>query len=280
MNIKTAGKKRKNRKIKEPLGRRAKRSIIKVSKVLAVTAIAASAFFGGRWIYKEVLTTPYLSVHTVNVSGLEKVTKEEALELTGIEDGRNIFSFNKKDVIAGLKKNPWVEDVAVSRSLPDTVNIEVRERQALALVRLDDLYVMDSSGTVFKKYTHEDDLDLPVVTGLTMEGLKGDAKGLDENLLELIRTLKDRRGFNLAQISEIHIDPTFGLSVYTLDEGVRLDVGKGSFEEKFEAFEKVLRARDGVLRNIQAMDLNNSREVVVSFTTQVVKEGNKHGQKG
>ncbi|OGP94902.1 MAG: hypothetical protein A2V53_00100 [Deltaproteobacteria bacterium RBG_19FT_COMBO_56_10] len=41
------------------------------------------------------------------------------------------------------------------------------------------------------------------------------------------------------------------------------------------------KTRDGVLKGIEAFDLNNHREVIVRFTTDVVKEGGKgDGKKG
>ncbi|MBI5237169.1 MAG: FtsQ-type POTRA domain-containing protein [Deltaproteobacteria bacterium] len=280
MNFKP-GKQRRNRRLKEPFFRRARRFALKRFKMAVVIASLPALCYGGWRLYRELITTPYLDIQTINVAGVQRVTEEEVVELSGLSEGQNLLAFRGKDVIAGIKKNPWVEKAEVRRSLPDTVDIEITERQPLVLVKLDDLYVMDREGVVFKKASHEDDLDLPVVTGLTREGLKKDSKGLTEGLLELIRALKDRKGFNLARVSEIHVDPTFGLSVYTLDEGVRLELGVGGYEQKFASFEKILRSREGTLRGIEAMDLNNCREVVVRFNSNVAKEGgDTHGQKG
>ncbi|MBI5644389.1 MAG: FtsQ-type POTRA domain-containing protein [Deltaproteobacteria bacterium] len=273
--------KKKNRKFKEPLGVRAKRFAVRAVKI-TVAAVALPAIgLAGWWGYHKLITTAYLSVTAINVTGVERVSKEEILELSGIKEGQNILSFKIEEAALNIKGNPWIEEAEVKRSIPDIIDIEVKEREPVALVKLDSLYIMDKSGTIFKKYTHEDALDLPVVTGLTMEGLKDETRILEQGLLDLLKVLNSRSGFNIAKVSEINVDPTFGLSVYTLEEGVRLDVGKDSFEEKLSAFERVLKTRNGVLHGIEAMDLNNSRSVTVRFTTNVVKEGgDSHGQKG
>ena len=148
-------------------------------------------------------------------------------------------------------------------------------------MKLDALYVMDTSGVIFKKYSAEEGLDLPVVTGLSKESLASGGENLEERLMELISVLTNRSGFNITNVSEINIDADHGLSLFTLDEGVRLDVGMGSFEEKLASFEKILGTRGGVLKGIEAFDLNNYREVIVRFTTDVVKEGGTgDGKKG
>ncbi|MBI5586923.1 MAG: FtsQ-type POTRA domain-containing protein [Deltaproteobacteria bacterium] len=273
--------KRRNRKLREPFLRRAGRVSGRFMKVLAVLALMPALAYGGWRGYKELTTTERLAIETINIAGAKRVSEDDIYDLAGIEEGENILSFKVSDVVDNIRRNPWIKEADVSRSLPSTVNIEVTEREPLALVKLDALYVMDASGVVFKRYSSEDGLDLPVVTGLTMDGLKEDSGGLEDGLLKLIRTLRERKGFNLAMVSEIHVDRVYGLSVFTLDEGVRLELGMAEFEAKLASFEKILRSRGGSLAGIEAMDLNNYREVVVRFSANVVKEGGEaHGKKG
>ncbi len=270
---------RTNKRIREPFGKRAGRGLRRVLRpVLAATVIVA-VVWGGVWSYRRLLAWPYLTIRTINVTGTERVRPDAAAAMTGLK-GKNILSFRAKDVIAVLKSDPWIEGATVTRSFPDAVDIAIRERHPVALVKMDGMYVMDGNGVIFKKLSDGDNLDLPVVTGLTMDSLAS-GKGAGWGLLELLKTLGARPGFNLSKVSEIHFDPTFGFSIYTLAEGVRLDVGMDAFAEKLASFEKVLSARDGTLNGIESMDLNNSHQVVVRFTSDVIKEGgDRHGKKG
>lgn len=281
MNKKPLKSKRRNRRHREPFLKRAGRSAARFMKV-AVVLVAGSALAYGGWRgYRELTTTERLAIETIEIAGAFRVSEDDIHDLAGIEEGDNILSFRESAVAAKIKRNPWIKDVDISRGLPSTVTIEVTEREPLALIKLDAMYVMDASGVVFKKYSPEDGLDLPVITGLTADGLRETTGELEEGLLDLIRTLKGREGFNLAKVSEIHADRVFGLSVYTLDEGVRLDVGLQGFSPKLASFEKILKTRGGSLNGIEAMDLNNYREVVVRFSANVVNEGGEaHGKKG
>jgi len=281
MKKKPLKSKRRNRRHREPLIKRGIRALARFAKVAAVLVAVPALAYGGWLAYREITTSERLAIEKIEIAGTRRVSDDDIYDLAGIEQGDNILSFRESTVAENIKRNPWVEDVNISRSLPSKVIIEVTEREPLALVKLDTMYVMDSSGVVFKKFSGSDVLDLPVITGLTMDGLKESTGELEAGLLELIRTLKGREGFNLAKVSEIHADRVFGLSVYTLDEGVRLDVGLSGFAPKLASYEKILKTRGGSLNGIEAMDLNNYREVVVRFSANVVKEGGEaHGKKG
>lgn len=281
MKKKPLKSKRMNRRHREPLVKRGARALARFAKVAAVLVAVPALAYGGWLAYREITTSERLAIEKIEIAGTRRVSDDDIYDLAGIEQGDNILSFRESTVAENIKRNPWVEDVNISRSLPSKVIIEVTEREPLALVKLDTMYVMDSSGVVFKKFSGSDVLDLPVITGLTMDGLKESTGELEAGLLELIRTLKGREGFNLAKVSEIHADRVFGLSVYTLDEGVRLDVGLSGFAPKLASYEKILKTRGGSLNGIEAMDLNNYREVVVRFSANVVKEGGEaHGKKG
>jgi cell division septal protein FtsQ len=273
--------KRSNRRHREPFLKRAGRTLVRSVKLAVVLAAVPVLAYGGWRGYRVLTTTERLAIETIEIAGAFRVSEDDIHDLAGIEEGDNILSFSESAVAGKIRGNPWIKDVDISRSLPSTVTIEVTEREPLALMKLDAMYVMDASGVVFKKYSPEDGLDLPVITGLTADGLRETTGELEEGLRDLLRTLKGREGFNLAKVSEIHADRVFGLSVYTLDEGVRLDVGLEGFSPKLESFEKILKTRGGSLNGIEAMDLNNYREVVVRFSANVVKEGGEaHGKKG
>jgi len=274
-------KKRNRRKQSEPLASRVRRPALRAIKAVLVLSALCALGYGSVMFYRVLVTTEHLAISSVAVTGAGRLAPEEAVELSGITEGQNILSFNAGEAAEALKTNPWVLAAHVKRRLPGEIEIVITERQPVALVLLDkDLYVMDASGTVFKKYSVADRLDLPVVTGLTKEGLKEGGAG-SAGLLGLMAVLRPREGFvSLSNVSEINVDPVFGFSIYTLDEGVRLAVGSGSFAAKLASFDKVVASRGGTLGGIEAMDLNNSRSVVVRFTTRAFKEGGANGQKG
>ncbi|WKZ33241.1 MAG: FtsQ-type POTRA domain-containing protein [Thermodesulfobacteriota bacterium] len=274
--------KKKNRRLKEPFSLRAARAARSTARVLAFALPLPILAFGSWWAHGKLTTASYLNITGISVVGAERVGEEDVIGLSGLKEGQNLFSFSKDQVVSSLKANAWIESASIDRKLPDKVVIEITERRPAVFVKTDALYLMDARGIIFKRYSAEDEgLDLPVVTGFIPGRFGEREEEMEGRLLELISLLNSRSGFNIAGVSEISVDPAHGLSIFTLDEGVRLDVGLDGFEEKLLSFERILGTRDGVLRGIEAFDLKNHREVVVRFATDVVKRGGEaNGEKG
>ncbi len=210
-----ARKKRGNRRRTEPVGRRVVRRAVRLAKVFTIAALVPAAGYGSWLAYRFVVTTPALAVAEITVKGAERVEPARVMELAGSIDGKNIFSFDADTVAASVEEEPWVTRAVVKRRPPHRVEIKITERAPLALARLEDgsLYVMDNTGVVFARHTAADALDLPVITGLGSKEAGADIA--ERALLVLVGLLKTRPGFGFDSVSEIHLDPVYGLSVYT-----------------------------------------------------------------
>ncbi|MEE9614313.1 MAG: FtsQ-type POTRA domain-containing protein [Thermodesulfobacteriota bacterium] len=272
--MKTKQSKRSNRKKDIPrkvgVRQRLKSFFLSVARLTGTAlAVPALAFFGWK-LYGELLDSPYLEIKTVNIAGAERVGEEEVRGLSGIDTGQNLLAVDTGEARQRLRNHPFVRSVEIRRELPDAVYISLAEREPLVFIRLDELYVMDREGTVFKRYSAVDGLDLPVVTGLTLELMDAEP-WIGGGLLELIDFLDGRARFGLDDVSEIHVDRMYGFSLYTLAGGVRVEVGSDGFDEKFLSFDRVVEARKGKLDGIEAVDLTAERGVVVRFRGSGVK---------
>jgi cell division protein FtsQ len=265
-------KKRNNRKAREPLTWRIKEALVRAARAAAVVTSVLFLLFAGSKVYEELLTSPHLEIKAIIVEGTGRLTNDEVIELSGITTGRNILSTDLSEARRMLARHPFVKSAEVKRRLPEKVNIVIMEREPQAFVKVDALYVMDKNGEIFKSYSRQDGLDLPVITGMDRFVTVGEDEHLPSigpevrpELLTLIGVLRDADKFTLNGISEIHFDPTYGFSLYTLNEGVRVEIGKDGFARKVSNIKKVLEARGGGLSGIEAIDLTGDRGVVVRF---------------
>ncbi len=262
-----------NRRKREPFGIRARRYMKRLLFIALVAAAIPVSGYGAWRLYGLVTTTEYLAVDKISVEGVSRISADTVAKLAGIESGENIFSFKLSEVERRILENPWIKSVTVSRSIPSTVRIEVVERAPAAVVSADGLYVMDSGGLLFKRYSVADGLDLPIVTGLDPETVDSGVQIDDHALMGLLGRLTGRHGISAKDISEIRIDPMYGYTLYTVEEGVELDLGIGAFEGKLGAFDKIVKARGGKLTGVAAIDLTRKNEVVIRYIGNVVKEG-------
>ncbi|PYQ18481.1 MAG: hypothetical protein DMF81_24775, partial [Acidobacteria bacterium] len=105
-----------------------------------------------------------LRVGRVEVRGSHFLSEGEVRELLGPAVGENILGLDIEALKARLRASPWVAEASVSRTLPDTLRVEIREREPLALAEVDRLYLMDGDGSLIDLYgPRTAGFDLPIV---------------------------------------------------------------------------------------------------------------------
>jgi len=111
----------------------------------------------------------FFRVSTIEVVGNEKYTAEEIILAAGIEEGDNLFFINRFSAISRLfSRLPYVEEAAISRSLPNRLLIEVTESDAVAYLTAEDGYwSVDRSCKLLSRISAEDAKELIEVVGLT-----------------------------------------------------------------------------------------------------------------
>lgn len=77
----------------------------------------------------------FFRVNTVVVTGNSRYTQEEIIAAAGVQQGDNLFTLNKYQIADRiLTQLPYVDDVTISRKLPDTLIFEVAESSGVAWV--------------------------------------------------------------------------------------------------------------------------------------------------
>lgn len=93
---------------------------------------------------------PVLTISAFNVTGTQRLTPKQVVEASGLHEGDNLLRISARDAAAGVAALPWADSVTVSRTLPHTVDIEVREREAVAFVDAPDgPHLIDARGREF-----------------------------------------------------------------------------------------------------------------------------------
>lgn len=93
--------------------------------VLAIVAIATILVLS---------RMPVFVITSINAEASEHVTAESIAKLANVEEGTTLLSADMNQIRANIKRNPWVQDVSLSREFPDTLSITVTERQVGAVV--------------------------------------------------------------------------------------------------------------------------------------------------
>ncbi len=239
------------------------RPLAKITAGLFAITLAGFILFG---VYRAVNSVTFFSLKNIEVSATKRITRDDVLLLTGIEPGKDLLHLNLKLMGEHLLQNPWVESVQINRYFPDGISIAITEREPLAIVNMGYIYYLDKKGNVFKVLNQGDKLDFPVITGFSEEELGRDPKGTREALLatcELLKILKEKGNFILADVSEIHYDKGYGFTMFTSSGALPVKIGAGDFSAKVERFARIyedLMAQD---QKLQYIDLDYNDKIIV-----------------
>ena len=144
----------------------------------------------------------FFRVSDIRVTGNTHYTNEEIIRAIDIEEGDNLFFFDRFAAISRVfAKLPYIEEVTVIRKLPDKVTIEVTESTALAYIKLgDEKWTMDHNCKVLGKAADNETGQLVEVSGISPGTLligeqlttaKGDT-AVVEQLAEILYQIQER----------------------------------------------------------------------------------------
>ena len=100
-----------------------KRRIIAFVKGITITTV----IIGGILAF---MLSPLFAIKKIEVQGNSRISINEAIILSEIQEGQNLFLINSNSAINKVKQNPYVESVKIKKTLPDLITIEINERKA------------------------------------------------------------------------------------------------------------------------------------------------------
>jgi cell division protein FtsQ len=191
--------------------------------------------FVGHHVYVHLLEDPFFRVRECEVEGNREIPKETILSLAELEGMPNLFTLRLREAAKRLESHPWVEQVNVRKVFPNKVLIQIEERKPIAILQLDELYYVDHKGVIFSPAGDGDLYNYPILTGLTRQFLEKnpvEAKHLITKALDFLKIVDKEKVFPPEEISEIHMEVTFGIQYFTKTEGVEVRMGWDQFGEK------------------------------------------------
>ncbi|MBO4293615.1 MAG: FtsQ-type POTRA domain-containing protein [Clostridia bacterium] len=112
--------------------------------------------------------SPIFNIKNITTVNNNILSQETIISLSGLKTEQNIFRFLKSDVEKNIKENPYVESVKINRKLPDTVEIDITERQRNFSVKFLNGYAyINNQGYILE--ISEENGGLPVIQGTETE---------------------------------------------------------------------------------------------------------------
>jgi len=204
-----------------------------------------------------IITLPVFKIVKIEVEGTRLISPEQILKAAAIPSGENLFLTRFSQAISRIRAISTVKEVKISRRLPDTVLIIIKERREAAVTVLDDRSVLvDEEGVIL------DVRELPDISGLpVLLGVKK-AEDISGSVTKLLTEFK-----NYISPKKLEIDLTDSDDINLIfDDTLRVKFGDSNkLESKFNVFETIYDKIREKKDSIEYIDLRFPEFPAVKF---------------
>jgi cell division protein FtsQ len=236
------------------------------TKIFCLILAVAVLSFSFISIYHYLLTSPYVKLKKVRVTGVDKKIRHELFQMGGLNSEISLMSLNLKKLKKKMERHPWVRSVKLERRFPHSLIISAERQIPSALVVKDKIHYMNRHGEIFKEVKDSEDIDLPVVTGASRDILEN--REHLHRAARVIKILELEKGFwSLSELSEIHLKKNKDMSIYFSHLAAEIRVTVEDLAGKIDGLNKVAEhlSKTGRIHQVDRIDLNHVDGAVVSF---------------
>jgi cell division protein FtsQ len=272
MNMKSNRKNRfkRNRSAGRSAWRRRAAFLAKVAAVVTILLTTSGALIMAHDFFTQ---TGHFRARQLTVSGQQRLTREQVLEIAGVDPQSNILSVNLAVARKRLLADAWIAAATVRREIPSGLHIDIREETPLAIVRLAEGpdVLINTTGRAFAKAIHGNGPALPTVLGLDAADLPLADKPASQPFKAAMELLKlaGNKQCPLAHmgLERIVMDPDIGATLHTRKGGRIVKLGFGHYREKCDILERVVTRlkRDDRMSPYRVVDLFDLNRIVVSL---------------
>lgn len=246
------------------------------SAVATVLGTGGLAVQEGPRLVAAIADHPYFTVSEIVVTPTKHVRPGALLESADLRAGASLWRLDPERLEDRLEAHPWIRRASVRREFPRRLVVDVAEREPVAILFLEQLYYVDSTGTAFVKVGERDPLDLPFVTGVEAAILADERPYARHSIRQALRLLRSMAAAGLPfRISEVHIERERGITVFPVEPRVALTFGWSGFGTKLGRLGRVLQDFKGRERQIREIDLTMGTAAVVRLRQPGANKGKR-----
>lgn len=151
-------KSKKTKEIKNTKPNNAKPKSKKI-KVLIISILVLIAIIAA-------MLSPLFNIKNIQVVGNTILSSEEIISISGIKTEENMFKVMKLKTIDRIKENAYINEVAIHKKLPNTIEIQVKERKPSFMLEYGNGYVyLSNQGYMLEISSIKK--DIPTILGIT-----------------------------------------------------------------------------------------------------------------
>lgn len=208
-------------------------------------------------------------IKKIEFSGVKRTPQDILKRISNKYFGNGLYGTWTEDMLAEIRNIPIVREANLMRDMTGNITIQIKEREPIAYLYLDQYYWMDEQANVI----------LPIETSNLED--KVFFSGPWKNLSEYIKkkgpeTVMDgihfysqllSNEFEEKKISEIHFDANLGWIMYRIESRAPIVFGTENLPQKIERFMQVVPQLGPMETSISRIDADFNDRVVVKLAS-------------
>ncbi len=220
--------------------------------------LLAAMLGAGAWGVNWLRRPQTLPIEVVHIGGeLRYLSRANLEQVVAKELKGGFFSLDLERVQAAVSALPWVAQASVRRQWPDRLELQVRERRALA--RWSGTSLVTAEGAVFHPQSNEIPEGLP--------NLVGPNERSAPLLIERHRQWQELVGSKGLKIEELRLDAR-GAWTLMMQEGLRVELGRADVAERLGRFLTILPQLRAQAASPERIDLRYSNGLAVHWRAE------------
>jgi len=228
--------------------------------VAALGAIAVYNYGEHSWRFRIE------SSDSIEVTGIENVTKAQIMEVMGADIGRNTFFVPLTQQKAQLEQIPWVESASVMRFVPNRLKVEIHERTPVAFARVGPrIFLIDAGGTLME-LPQKHKYSFPVILGMNPGEPLSTRIPRMKAYNELVQQL-DSGGARYSQdLSEVDLSDLENLKVRVNDPqgDVLVELGSSDYLKRYRTYISHVQEWRQQFQKLESVNLRYDNQVIVN----------------
>ena len=234
---------------------------MKKTVIPALCIVVIFSVFGGLLIYMQ--TSPRFDIVRIGIKGHSRLLPESIVEHLDLQPHTNIFRIRLDTVQHHLQSMQWVKTAKVYRNFPNKLSITITERTPFALLKLDELYLVDQDGIVLGSLASGSAIRLPIITGAFMQHI--DLEGENPQLGQALHAIDDLMHSSnplLRDLRKIQIECLENVTFFNNDSLPNIRMSLINYQQHLQQFEKIYP--DLHPENLASIDLRFAKRIIVT----------------
>ncbi len=221
-------------------------------------------------LHRLLSDSSFFTIETIELSSQSThVSTKEMQAYLAPYIGKSLFAIDIDEVTEKAQQHPWIKTIAIRRFPPHELHVDFREHTPVALISLQQLYLIDNEGVLFKLSEKNDTLGLPIITGIARQGFLENKPIEKYQIKNALAALNEHIAANSpgGKISELHISNAFRVTVH-FQSGLEVILGKDDYQRKWLKLLQtlsILQEKKEDLEYAYLDDYPNSDQVAIRF---------------